>query len=517
MVWHIFKKDVRLYWHFAAGVAVLGWLGLIVMIRADNGASSLQHASNLMSLIIMLQVAFSGILAAAVVQTDALPGVRQDWLVRPIERRDLLLAKLLFVVTLVEAPVFVGNVIEGLAAGMPASNALSASLLHGIWMLCAFYLPVMAFASITRNFADNIVTIVTTLAISAGLIQTIHMMVPTYWKSFGSTGVEWLTEFALLGIAIIGAAAILLVQYFRRRLLASRWMLAIFGLLCLAALFMPWKPAFAIQQGLSPHPGGASAVNLEFHPELGRFPDPFKNGGRGYRFVWLRREEASFLYLPLRILGLPDDAVLRTDMVTCRLTAPDGATEDLGFGSASPITRAPSASVMNQGLVMSTALFDKLKDKPVRLDLDYSLTLLGFDAAHAIPALDGQQTVPGFGRCETRMNKPATGVQLHCLMAPRTPPCVTFFLEHPSSGKRNPATPVCEGQYTPVYMVFEPDAYRRAIIGLPFRDTAGLMHMPVDENKIQQSQVVLRFYEPVEHFTRHVVIPDLRLADWLPL
>ena len=92
-----------------------------------------------------------------------------------------------------------------------------------------------------------------------------------------------------------------------------------------------------------------------------------------------------------------------------------------------------------------------------------------------------------------------------------------FFIEHAPSGLRNPETMACQGQYIPLNVSFERDAYRRAIIGLPFRDTAGLLHMPVDETKIQQSQVVMRFYEPVEHFTRHLVIQDVRLADWLPL
>jgi hypothetical protein len=49
---------------------------------------------------------------AAVVQLDAIPGVRQDWLVRPLERRNLLLAKLLFVVLAVLLPILATDLIE---------------------------------------------------------------------------------------------------------------------------------------------------------------------------------------------------------------------------------------------------------------------------------------------------------------------------------------------------------------------------------------------------------------------
>jgi hypothetical protein len=43
-------------------------------------------------------------LVVAVVQQDVLPGISQDWLVRPIRRSDLLRAKLTFMVLFVQGP-----------------------------------------------------------------------------------------------------------------------------------------------------------------------------------------------------------------------------------------------------------------------------------------------------------------------------------------------------------------------------------------------------------------------------
>src|SRR2546423_5869145 len=43
-------------------------------------------------------------LIAAIVHVEAIPGVRQDWLVRPIRRGNLLLEKFLFVVLMVGGP-----------------------------------------------------------------------------------------------------------------------------------------------------------------------------------------------------------------------------------------------------------------------------------------------------------------------------------------------------------------------------------------------------------------------------
>ena len=49
---------------------------------------------------------------------------------------------------------------------------------------------------------------------------------------------------------------------------------------------------------------------------------------------------------------------------------------------------------------------------------------------------------------------------------------------------------------------------------LPFRDPTGLAHYPVDGSQLAESQVVLRTYQPQDHFTRRLVIPEIRLKDW---
>ncbi len=129
MILHIMRKDWKLLWPLVVGVA------LIELDRAhcelELGASSperltpLAMISELMGTVSLLAV---GILIVLVVQADAIPGLRQDWLVRPIRRRDLLLSKLLFVALLVQGPIFVAEVVQGLAAGFPLSKAIGAPL-----------------------------------------------------------------------------------------------------------------------------------------------------------------------------------------------------------------------------------------------------------------------------------------------------------------------------------------------------------------------------------------------------
>jgi hypothetical protein len=49
---------------------------------------------------------------------------------------------------------------------------------------------------------------------------------------------------------------------------------------------------------------------------------------------------------------------------------------------------------------------------------------------------------------------------------------------------------------------------------LPFRDAAGLTHYPVDGERLPDSHVVLRAYEAADHFSRRLVVPEIRLKDW---
>ena len=58
-------------------------------------------------------------LTAAVVHQDPIPGVDQDWLIRPLNRTQLLLAKMIFLALAISVPMFILNLAHALAMGMP--------------------------------------------------------------------------------------------------------------------------------------------------------------------------------------------------------------------------------------------------------------------------------------------------------------------------------------------------------------------------------------------------------------
>jgi len=224
------------------------------------------------------------------------------------------------------------------------------------------------------------------------------------------------------------------------------------------------------------------------------------------------------VYLPLRIAGLSSDVVLRGDRSEVRLIGPDGRTENLGPGDELEIRKeGPSdgETKIHHSIHVRGDLYSRIKDQPMRLEIDYSLTLLRLATAHAVPALGGDQRMPGLGWCETKLDPSGTVVRFRCLAAGKGPSCVTLFLEHVPSGRRNPEVSYCEGDYAPFFgRYFPDDAMTRFGSSLRFRDPSGLARYPVDGPQLSESQVVVRVYRPQDHFTRKLVFPEIRLKDW---
>jgi hypothetical protein len=171
MVWHIFKKDWRLLWRLVLGLAAAQCLFTILWYKRDHGATDFVRILNLLQMILMLA---SGILVAAAVHLDAIPGVRQDWLVRPIRRRDLLAAKLLFVILLVQGPVLLADFVGAAANGFTIEQSLSAALSHSLFSLAVFNLPILAFATLTRNFTEAVADAVIAFVAGAGLLEVVN-------------------------------------------------------------------------------------------------------------------------------------------------------------------------------------------------------------------------------------------------------------------------------------------------------------------------------------------------------
>lgn len=519
MLWHILKKDWKLVWAFVLVVSVVHWMGAAIMHKLglfdeDPMLGMLAEA------IPTLALFGSMFLIGAIVHLDTIPGVRQDWLVRPISRRDLVVEKFLFVVLMVNGPIFAEVLLYGLANRFSFRLAFMAAMWQVAFLLFAFTLPLFSFASVTQNMTEAFIfgcgcafLIVAFQTVASYLNGHAHGTLETIAWS----GIGWVGETARFVLVVAAAVTILGLQYFRRKTITARFMVLLFGLVILATQFLPWKTAFGIERKLSPKRGTGASATIAFDAGLRKFRSPSGMGASSENARRYGQEEHTSVFLPLQVAGIHSDAFLLSDLVDVRLIGRDGKVAFHGRGEGVEIAKEgpkPADDPIFQEIQVPESIYREIKDQPIRVEVAYSLTLFGLSKSYAMRAVGDDQRMPAFGWCETKMNEGETAVELRCMQPGKGPTCATLFLEREATGQRNPERSSCHGDYSPYSGWYTGDNMARFGANIPFRDPSGLAKFPVDGPQLSQSRVVIRVYEPEDHFTRALMIPQIKLQDW---
>jgi hypothetical protein len=238
--------------------------------------------------------------------------------------------------------------------------------------------------------------------------------------------------------------------------------------------------------------------------------------------------------LPLSISGLHPGDILVADRVAVRIQSMTGKVLYEGAGVCTrggsgvgvsctdntlqiwPGAVEGSDIPSEQRLNLPIAVYERIKNDPVRVEIVYALTRLVPQSSQAIAAIGGQQSLAEMGSCATRIDDDADEVQLGCLTNVEVPSCAAVVLEDPQTNKRNPELHLCSPSYGPAHREGFEDAVSRSSLSIPFRDPTGLAHFPVDSAAIERARIILTVYDPVDHFRRTVAIPKIRLSDWHP-
>jgi len=514
MIWHIFKKDWNLLWPLVTGVAGVQVMNTAIwfILRNFGGSQMMAQMSELCSIAMFLVV---GVLVAIAVQQDAVPGDRQDWLVRPIRRRDLMLAKLLFILIAVHGPMLLVDLALGMAMGFPFWNALSAALSHGVSILVDLSLPVAAVAAMTPTLVVLFGGLLT-----VGLVGFLTILLAGSWYQYHgglvpTSGIWWMIPTLWSGLALLAVVVTVPLQYFRRATIYVRGIVIGAVLLAPIAMLLPWTPAFSLQQRLSADPAVAKGIGVAFDPRFGKLV--MEPGGRNH---------ANSVWLPLHVSGLVPESIVINDRTYVRIISGSGETLYRGPTTGQPhaisdiidnfpVRTAAGAEVRTHQLVtLPGKIYDLVRNRPVRMELDYSLTLFRIEASDKIAALNGNKRMPNIGQCKTGIDGDGDEVEVLCIETGRIPSCASAVLENSVSGKRNPPYNVCLPDYSPYTRPFMRFPMYPFGLDLSFRDPQGLAKYPVDSLQLADAQVALKAYKPVAHFTRHLTISEIRPGDW---
>jgi hypothetical protein len=510
MTWHIFQKDCSQLWPLAVLVALAQAANVAIQIALGHFGEppALAVVGQTFPYLVWLGVV---LLIAATVHQDVLPGVTQDWLARPIRRRDLMCAKILFVLIAVHVPMLVADLTHSMLQGFTVAEGLSAAAIHTGLAIVVLDLPVFGIATLTRSVTEMLVSflamwLVVLLGVGVGVVARRGAPPP-----FASTGIQWMTPVFWSVVAGIAAVIVVPLQYFRRATKASRMVVAGAVLVAPTLSFSSWNAAFSFQQWLSPTPSLARSIVVRFDPAP---TDASAQSGA--------EAATNTALLPLLISSVEPDSIVASDRAVIRLLDQSGVVLFSGSTTGGRSrddfhvrVGSEGAVHIRQRIVLPEKVYGRVRTAPVRAEVDYSLTLFHRDAVAVIAAKDGSTRSATFGWCRTRIDQDGDDVEVGCLNVGAGPTCVSAILEDTVTGRANPDRLSCAPDYVPFPLHLFPDALSQFSGGVKFRDPQGLIRFPVDGSQLANAYVRLRSYQPAAHFRRHIEVPELRPADWI--
>jgi len=517
----IFKKDWILLWPMVMLVTAIQTL----LEWSDYDLSVINANAAAVDLIRPLTVAWVlGIaaLVVAVVHQDPIPGVEQDWLIRPIKRTDLLMAKMLFLLATISMPMMVLNLVHALAIGFPFADVIGVIVYKELYTFVFLILPLMALGAATRNLTElTLLGAGLVIAYAACLASSAYFWGTARCPTCGS-GLVWqqhLLQHVELGV---GAVVVLSLQYFRRRTPVSR-VLILLAAAALVFVQLPWAAAFAIQQRLSGHADAPTGVNVAVAGALTvENPDTpqrsarrqatraLMNGDVDQAFGYLERGgggASTRLEIPLEAHGLAADELLLVDRGAAHLGDAnrvlyrrDPIEEDPGLLSPPAMQTGATPDVPRQTIRVPSALLTNHAAEPRELTVDYWLTRMKVIEEHRLPALDGELRSPEAGVCRSHLEEDI--VLLQCRRVGPGQFCLSATLYGPD-GAHDAEARRCLPDYRP-YMPAYVFVLSYFSLELPVRDHTGAAHYAVDPADFDRSYLVFKIYGQRAHFTQSV-------------
>ena len=533
MIRQICLKDWRLLWPMVAlatGIQLaLGWASYKTGLFHDDSAA--------VALLRPLTIAwFAAIVAlgATTVHQDPIPGVDQDWLIRPLKRNQVLLAKIAFVVVSVCAPMLLIDVALAMLQGFPFAASLGSALYKELSVVVYVIVPVLALAALTRNMAElALLAAALVVAYAASLFLSALLLGGAQCPTC-DTSVVWI-EHLLQRLGILaGACVILTLQYYRRRTNWARTV-ALCGAVALVCAQLPWSTAFNIQRWISGSSARSAAVQIgpQTQSSLGAEGADAAaahrlgagqatrallegNVGEAAEFVRERRHARAaplVIDVPLRISGVSADELLLLDRLGVqvldsagrRLYRGTSASELLDMVGAFTGISPAERGIAHQTLELPAAVF-RAHPSGAQVQLEYSLTLMRALAQHRLPAQDGMLKASDIGVCMTRADQ--NRVRLRCEQLGDAPYCLAATL-HGAHGILVPEQVSCVHDYRRD-IPSPTTALALEGIDLWVRETTGLTHGAAQPADFSESYVTLTTYGAPEHFTRTLVLPSPR-------
>jgi len=390
----------------------------------------------------------------SVFQLDSPVSMVDDWLCRPVPRKELLVSKLLLLLSVIYLSRVIAMFAADLVLGLPLAESLQEALLlqdaDFQLLLPVLLLIAMVTQTLVQGVGVVVAIFVCIFVIPTPLIRPPGPLNPGIGEYLVNAGLDWLamTPAKVLPIIIVAFACGLL--YWRRRVLQARILLAL--TVCVTLLFMllptwlmPWKSVFALQTTFARADGApVDTRNIKLRNPRVCFPATRVGDLATDTAFEAARQHVGPRMWPdqaLREFG-PDAVTFLTDLDLGGL--PIDWRVKLNFVQANYLSsgRAPlyslrpynyfndntGGSAFSHLWLLPKFVVQRLEsEKGPSLELTYSLTMLK-PRNFTLPTDGSRHKLPGVGYCGATVDAAGNSIDIDCFSAFGKPAQITAEL-----------------------------------------------------------------------------------------
>jgi len=396
---HIFRKDVKLYW--AEIVATLAVTAMFVWTypRGWPGVPTVPVWSWVPEAIVGLLLVSWLVLITRVIHAESLVGERQFWITRPYLWPQLLGAKALFLAVFLYVPTFLAQCILLRKAGMHPLAYLPGLFFNLLLVTGIVVLPMACMAAVTRNFAKTLLALLC-LILFVGGVAYLSSIMPT------SSSTEGFSDELSFVLAVSVFVAVLMIQYARRwTKLACALLVALAVTFSVMGLF--WPDNFGVEDTY-PVLSKPTGPHLAFAQVPAMSSSPNLDSGDSREFT---------MVFPVAISGIVSNTAVKVEQARVSFTAAGGA-RWISHWQEVYVTWLPGEPAGTVSLKISRAIFDRMKDKPVTVEISLAFAILKSGSVTRLLLPEGRFEIPGGSLCRTTA---AWQSNISCLSPMRQP------------------------------------------------------------------------------------------------
>ena len=386
-VLHIFRKDLRHLWMEIA----ISWCALVIYVwqaneqwNPENMFEPRYFSQFTEQLVLVLLILSWWVLLIRAIQDERLVGDRQFWVTRPYRWVELLSSKILFVLLVIHIPLLIAQLILLKLAGFTALPYLGGLLSMHVGLLTLLILPVAVIATVTSTFVRVILFgfIVVLYVIGSSWLSSI---VPESALSHANA-----IPGAIQGVIfLLACAAVILIQYARRWTLVSRGVIVVAVVLTLLIEVATPYSALIARAYPARLETPVKIVLNPTKPEKPVMPVPPPPP---------KPPKKVNIAIPLLASPVNSNEVIVIQGARIDIELPDGNHWRTKWQPQLGTAWIPD-SPASASFAMPTELFDRIKSAPVKINIEFALSVLRRGEQWQLVAQDGLFPVPRFGLC----------------------------------------------------------------------------------------------------------------------